>query len=465
VGASSYRYMFYGCTALTTPPPSLPATSLSVAYAYQYMFSGCSNLETAPAIGLSSAPTGSQCMQYMFQGCSKLNKINVFLTSWPTTGIMDDWVDGVASAGSFICPAALGTDGTIERGSSRCPAGWSVTNHNYLTFTANTAGSTVSMSAVGSAPSVALKTSTDQGQTWQPFVVGSTTITLANAGDKVYFAADGSNAKTGSSNTAYNKFVMTGRIAASNGVMSIIDGTGNGTEIPSSYCFSHLFDGCTALITAPGLPATTLATYCYYYMFNGCASLTAAPELPATTLANYCYRYMFQDCTSLTTAPALPATTLATYCYQYMFQGCTSLTTAPALPATSLTASCYRNMFYGCSALTTPPPSLPATSDTATYAYQYMFYGCSSLEKSPVISLSVTPSSTQMMRYMFQNCSNLKEIEIHIPSWPSTATIMGDWVNGVAASGTFKCPAALGTNSTITRGTSNCPTGWTVVNI
>ena len=37
-------------------------------------------------------------------------------------------------------------------------------------------------------------------------------------------------------------------------------------------------------------------------------------------------------------------------------------------------------------------------------------------------------------------------------------------VYGAAATGTFYCPVALGTNETIERGTSRCPTGWTVIN-
>ena len=86
-----------------------------------------------------------------------------------------------------------------------------------------------------------------------------------------------------------------------------------------------MFGGCTALTTAPELPATTLAEKCYYRMFNGCTSLTQAPELKATTLADECYSSMFYGCTSLTTAPALKATTLAKKCYFYMFYGCSKL--------------------------------------------------------------------------------------------------------------------------------------------
>jgi hypothetical protein len=62
-----------------------------------------------------------------------------------------------------------------------------------------------------------------------------------------------------------------------------------------------MFKGCTSLINAPELPATTLATKsnCYYSMFEGCTSLVAAPELPATTLATFCYRSMFSGCSNL----------------------------------------------------------------------------------------------------------------------------------------------------------------------
>ena len=113
-------------------------------------------------------------------------------------------------------------------------------------------------------------------------------------------------------------------------------------------CYSYMFYGCTGLMTAPALPATTLANNCYKSMFYGCTGLTTAPTLPSTTLEGGCYYYMFYGCTGLTTAPALPATTIAAICYSYMFYGCTGLTTAPALPATTLENNCYSYMFYGC---------------------------------------------------------------------------------------------------------------------
>ena len=137
-------------------------------------------------------------------------------------------------------------------------------------------------------------------------------------------------------------------------------------------------------------------------MFDSCTSLTTAPELPATTLATICYASMFFGCTSLTAAPELPATTLASSCYNQMFQGCTSLTTAPELPATTLADYCYSSMF--------------------------------------------------------QNCRNLNYIKAMFTTTPSSS-YTGDWVSGVAASGTFVKNSAATWNVT---GADGVPTGWTV---
>ena len=150
--------------------------------------------------------------------------------------------------------------------------------------------------------------------------------------------------------------------------------------VMAEACFGGLFLGCTALITPPELPATTLAFACYDNMFYGCTSLTQAPALPATTLAESCYNGMFDGCTSLTQAPALPATTLAFGCYISMFRGCTNLTQAPALPATTLASNCYTGMFVFCASLA-QVPALPATT-LAESCYDSMFYGCTKIKLS-----------------------------------------------------------------------------------
>ena len=281
---------------------------------------------------------------------------------------------------------------------------------DYLCFTSEVAKSTVEMSVSGTpTKGQAFETSTDEIN-WSAFTPGTTTITLSNVGDKVYFRGD--NTTVSESSFIYYNFVMTGKIAASGNIMSLLDKTCQSLTISNSHCFFRMFQDCTSLTTAPSFPATTLATYCYSAMFNCCTSLTTAPSFPATTLATYCYNAMFSGCTSLTTAPALPATTLATYCYYDMFRNCKSLTTAPALPATTLSASCYSNMFYGCTSLTTAP-ALPATT-LASICYRAMFYGCTSLQvysssgaghtKAWRIPTSGSASSYTSQTQMFYSC-------------------------------------------------------------
>ena len=208
---------------------------------------------------------------------------------------------------------------------------------------------------------------------------------ISSAGSKLYLRGTGNTKITG--NSFYNRFVFAGtdalKIACKGNIENLLDYetvSAGGHPAMAEKCYYRVFNFCTALTTAPELPATTLATGCYNSMFQGCTALTTAPALPVTTLVNDCYYGMFHNCTSLTTAPALPATTLANSCYNSMFRGCTALTTAPALPATTLARYCYYYMFEGCTALTTAP-ALPATT-LAESCYRYMFDGCTNIKLS-----------------------------------------------------------------------------------
>ena len=232
---------------------------------------------------------------------------------------------------------------------------------------------------------------------------------ISSAGSRLYLRGTGNTKITG--NSSDYKFAFTGtdalKIACEGNIENLLDyNTVSAGEHPimANYCYSRMFDSCTALTIAPELPATTLGVGCYQCMFQGCTSLTSAPSvLPATTLGDGCYNYMFYGCASLTTAPELPATTLARYCYECMFSGCTSLTTAPELPATTLDNNCYSSMFSGCTSLTTAP-ELPATT-LAGNCYQRMFYGCTSLTTAP--ALPATTLAENCYYSMFNRCTAL----------------------------------------------------------
>ena len=140
-----YTYMFNGCTSLTTAPV-LPATTLA-SYCYGNMFSGCSKLTTAPVLpattlisycyremfmgctSLTTAPVlpanklTSYCYYLMFYNCSKLNYIKMLATDISVSGCLSNWVNGVASTGTFIKRPSMTS---LPTGVSGIPSGWTV---------------------------------------------------------------------------------------------------------------------------------------------------------------------------------------------------------------------------------------------------------------------------------------------------------------------------------------------------
>jgi hypothetical protein len=315
-----------------------------------------------------------------------------------------------AAEGKIVIPNGTVADGDRVRvisGDTKSDPVVVIWGFNGLCFTAEEAGSTISMTANRSAPSVNIMYRLGERGTWTRFNVGSTTVTLQNVGDKAYFVSGGTgNQRMASGTGNFNYFVMTGRIAASGNVNSLL--SANYESIVSlagrDYCFYYLFYNCSALTSAPSLPATTIESWCYSNMFMNCTSLTAAPALPAESAAERCYYYMFYGCNALVSAPALPAMTLANECYMAMFLGCSSLAAAPSLPALELQDSCYKEMFYNCTSMTAAPDELPAAS-AAGSCYNLMFAGCSALVSAP--ALPATSLASACYYQMFKGCASL----------------------------------------------------------
>lgn len=74
-------------------------------------------------------------------------------------------------------------------------------------------------------------------------------------------------------------------------------------------------------------------------MFANCSSLTAAPDLPEVQFNSYSYEafsHMFESCVSLVSAPKKLPDGLSDYVpdsvASYMFYSCSSLTAAPDIP-------------------------------------------------------------------------------------------------------------------------------------
>ena len=114
-----YGYMFEGCISLVNAP-ELTVTTIANSCCSN-MFNGCKNLITAPE--LPATILLDYCYYAMFNGCSKLNYIKMLATDINATACILNWVNGVASNGTFI----KNKDATWNvRGASGIPNGWEV---------------------------------------------------------------------------------------------------------------------------------------------------------------------------------------------------------------------------------------------------------------------------------------------------------------------------------------------------
>lgn len=209
---------------------------------------------------------------------------------------------------------------------------------NSLTFTATQNSSSVTLNKTGSPNVSGLQYKVGKGS-WQAYTIGTT----VNLNKDEYVKFRNTENTLGNSTSNYVTFAMTGKIAASGDVMSLL----NYDTLVPAYSFLNLFTNATSLVSVPTLSGSRLGSSCYSNMFKGCTGLTSVPSdlLPATTFlpSSYAqYSSMFQGCNKLLNAPNLPATSLTSSIYYGMFSGCTALITAPNLPAQYTTNQCYR---------------------------------------------------------------------------------------------------------------------------
>lgn len=116
-----YSYMFYNCTNLVSAP-ALPATILADS-CYSSMFEGCTNLIVEPELTVTTLV--NSCYKNMFKSCSSLTDIRCLAIDISATDCTYNWLDGVASEGTFYKhPNAT----SWTRGSSGIPTNWDVTD-------------------------------------------------------------------------------------------------------------------------------------------------------------------------------------------------------------------------------------------------------------------------------------------------------------------------------------------------
>ena len=434
---NSFRSMFYNSSLRT--PPALPATTLTPS-CYYCMFQNCAQLQYAPELSattladscyygmffstnLTAAPSlpattlANGCYYGMFQKCSGLVQAPDLPATTLTPSCYYQMFTGCNSLSSISAKFTDWNDtndatkywvsGISTDGFFYSPDALSTARGNSYIPTSwfKIQKPSLMFTGLKNSNSIAVNAGAGSPSVDLKYKKGDNnwtsyslgTIISINSGETIAFSGNNSNFNQGESK--YCNFVMTGSFKANGTIQSLLNYSNSCTD----NCYYKLFQNCTSLLTAPTLSTTTLAEQCYMGMFKGCTNLSTAPQLPASTLYFNCYASMFSGCTSLTSAPQLPAKTLAAQCYYSMFSRCTSLTSAPELPATGLAYASYTQMFKG--------------------------------------------------------CTNLNNINVSITSWETSWHTI-DWVDGVAANGTFTKPTALAE----IYGTSNIPDGWTVIN-
>ena len=104
----------------------LPATTLAEG-CYATMFNGCTSLTIAPE--LHATTLSKTCYYQMFFGCSNLRKITMLATDIATdisaSGCLTNWVNGVASTGTFVKASSMTS---LTPGVNGIPKGWTVVN-------------------------------------------------------------------------------------------------------------------------------------------------------------------------------------------------------------------------------------------------------------------------------------------------------------------------------------------------
>ena len=456
-----YKSMFSGCPSLTNAP-ELPATTLADS-CYKEMFAGCLGLTNAPE--LKAASLVSSCYEKMFEGCSNLAYVKCLAKENISNATCLNFINDVPNSGRFVISSYNGVDQAWKNVTNGYPSGWLVLSTDKLPFTLEAIDRG---KIIITYPSkfTNLQYSKNYGslKPWPGESEEHIAELEFEVGDIVMFFAEGKTDYNATTNLMHidcdSDFYIYGNIMSLVWADDFMESTNNYTGKQAT--FKGLFENNVHIRNHPQkkleLTAKSISAYCCDSMFKGCKGLTVAPELSATTIANYCYQSMFENCTGLTETPKLDATTLYQYCYASMFKNCTGLIEASNLPASKTTYCCYESMFAGCTSLK-ESPEISATTfpNAASYCCANMFKGCTSLQSSPELKSSTL--TAHCYESMFDGCTNLTYVKCLATNISATSCTK-DWLNGVAANGTFTKKSSM--TSWTTGSTSGIPTGWNV---
>lgn len=342
--ASSYdedslQCSFYGCTSLVDASGLNHKKERTPIYrSIKECFMNCTSLKYPPYMNYAefiagSGGGGQDYLRRFFKNCTSLKEI--IMSGNDGNGqcyhqsYTYDWVRNVSPKGTFFCDA-----GTKRIFSPHAiPLGWNVEeiDDSPLCFTADIAGSKLSLDRVGDIEDLEIQTSTD-GSTWTTYEYG-TVITLANVGDKVYFRS--TSRKPGNvlykSATDYYRFKRYNnnhRVSISGNLFTLL--RLYGTYVPDSDAtnvFYSLFNS-FKIIQKVLLPKDLDATFNHsFYRTNMNTSITSVVlDYKKAKFTNLCFYECFRECRNLTSATIkIRSNQLSSRCFQRMFSGSSNL--------------------------------------------------------------------------------------------------------------------------------------------
>lgn len=116
-----YAYMFNGTNLAIMP--ELPATTL-VYRCYYNMFVNCKSLTATTK--LPAKKLVGDCYMGMFNGCTSLNSVSADFNVMPTAETSKDWLNNVASEGTFYVASDAVWIDDVEFGPDTIPVGWTI---------------------------------------------------------------------------------------------------------------------------------------------------------------------------------------------------------------------------------------------------------------------------------------------------------------------------------------------------
>lgn len=116
-----FNSLFKGANVTSAKNLFMPAMTLTED-CYHDMFEGCTLLTEAPT--LPALTLVQECYYEMFRDCSSLKYIKCLATNTSATSCTLNWVNGVASSGTFVKNASM----TWDSGNSGIPNNWTIIN-------------------------------------------------------------------------------------------------------------------------------------------------------------------------------------------------------------------------------------------------------------------------------------------------------------------------------------------------